>query len=295
MAFPTSPMPGPVPATPMAPTPASAPAAAPKPPGPPLSEKVARLMIVLEWVSWGLGWLYVPGLFFVLLFLLLPEMDMLAVRNRQNALNDNTAPWQKTAIELEQKRDKKLEDFRKKERDLEYRREDLDDRQRELDRRENGFTGDTSQETRDALKKDRDKLKEDRDKLAKDQQNVQNDRQALNYKVNKELRSDLEKLDKDKKDWEYSAKLKRLEVSQSANNVLGRAWWYTVGLLFATILLMLGAIGYLSPKQPTLRRVVGAITIGAIILMVAARMNGGSSVLFGIHTGRPPGETVNVQ
>ncbi len=292
MAYPTAPMPGAVPAVP---APSPAPVPAPAPPGPPLSEKVARLMAILEWVGWGLGWLYVPGLFFVLLFLLLPEMDALSLRNRQNTLNDASAPWQKTAIELDQKRDKKLDEFRKKERDLEYRREDLDDRQRELDRRESGFTGDTSQETRDALKKDRDRLKDDRDKLAKDQQNVQNEKQALDYKVRKELRSDLEKLDKDKKDWEYSARLKRLEAQQASNSALGRAWWYTVGLLFATILLMLGAIGYISPKQPTLRRVVGAITIGAIILMVAARMNGGNSVVFGINTGRPPGEAVGAE
>src|ERR1700722_8416260 len=69
-------------------------------------DKFAKYFVYLEWFNWCLGWLYVPGLFFVLLFVFLPKIDEARVRRLELAYNDNSAPWKKKAIELEEKRNK---------------------------------------------------------------------------------------------------------------------------------------------------------------------------------------------
>jgi hypothetical protein len=246
-----------------------------------LTGNAAKYMVYLDWFGWGLGFLYVPGLFFTLLFLLLPQFDDARVaRMKLDSLDDN-APFRKKEIEYNQNLFKKGDAFRDKLRQLTYRTDDLAERQRQLDKRRNDFNDKTTTEERDRAQKDQEALDKDRQALQKDREALNVEAGSANYKAAKEMRPEKEKVDKEKEDWQFKKQILMMEQTQSETGAAWRRALYVFGLLFATIILMLGAIGYLSPRQGPWRRVVGAITVGAIVLMIAAKMNGGRSVIIG--------------
>jgi hypothetical protein len=265
-----------------APRPASTPQTEQIPPG------LAKALWYLDWLNWTLGWLYVPGLFFVLLFVFLPQLDTIGQRNREEAMQDDNAPYRKAQIELDQKKDKKREEMRKREKDLEYERADLDEEDRKLRKKETTLGPKASDAEREQIEKERKAIQDRRKKLQDKAETLNDDRGALDYSVNKEVRSDADKLDKEQRDWGFKKRLMAVELQQSRVSASGRQWWWYLGRLFATIVLTLGAIGYLTPKEPPLRRIVGVVTIGAIILLVASQLNGGHSVLFGFLLLVPP-------
>jgi hypothetical protein len=244
-----------------------------------LTGNAAKYMVYLDWFGWGLGFLYVPGLFFTLMFLLLPQMDEAWVARMKLSYHDDNAPHRKKEIEYQQSLFKKGDDFRDRRRKLQYRDEDLAERQRQIDKRRQAEK--LTDAEREQLTKDEENLRKDRDALVKDRVALESEAGSENYKNTKAVRPDKEKLDKEKEDWAFKKQYLMMEQTDKETSAATRRWWYMWGLLFATILLMLGGIGYLSQKQGTWRRVVGAITVAAIVLMIAAKMNGGRSVIFG--------------
>lgn len=246
-----------------------------------VNAQFTNALFYLEWIGWAFGFLYVPGLFFTLLFLLLPQMDEASVTRAKLSYQEDNAPYRKKEIEYQQNLYKKNEDFRTKQRQLKYREEDLGERARALDKRERNLPESATAADREAITKERESLSKERAALDKERNNINDDAASNNYKSAKEMRPDRDKLDKDKDEWIFKKQYLMVDQTTTETSAAGRRWWYVWGLLFGTIMLMLGGIGYLSPKQGVYRRVVGAITVAAIVLMIAAKMNGGRSVIFG--------------
>jgi hypothetical protein len=248
--------------------------------GPP--DKITKYLMYLEWFNWCLGWLYVPGLFFVLLFVFLPKIDEARIRRMELSYNDNNAPWKKKAIELEEKRNKKREEsFNKKERDFKTDKAEYDEKRRELYSRNPNDDTKATDEAKTKWNEEKKALDLEEIKIKDKEKVLRNEEGGLNFQLDKAVRADLEKLDKDKLEWKTKKQFLELDKQEVENAAKTRAIWYYLGQIFATIVLMLGAIGYLSPKESQLRRAVGVVTIGAVILLVAAQLNGGKSVLFG--------------
>jgi hypothetical protein len=61
------------------------------------------------------------------------------------------------------------------------------------------------------------------------------------------------------------------EVSDAHSEVALSNYWYTWGMMFGFMLLAGAALGYLSPSQPAIRRVVGAIILCGEILLIFLR------------------------
>jgi hypothetical protein len=61
------------------------------------------------------------------------------------------------------------------------------------------------------------------------------------------------------------------EVSDARSEAAMSNYWYTWGMMFGFMLLAGAALGYLSPSQPTIRRVVGAIILCGEILLIFLR------------------------
>jgi hypothetical protein len=253
----------------------------PAPAGDGLTGNAAKYMLYLDWLGWGFGFLYVPGLFFTLMFLLLPQMDEARVARMKMDYLDDNAPYRKKEIEYNQNLFKKGDDFRNKQRQLKYKDEDLNERFRALSKRERNLPKDASAADQKAINDEREGLGKERTALDKERASLDEEAGSAQYRNLKEVRPDKEKLDKDKEDWMFKKMYLMMDQTSSETSAKSRQVWYLWGLLFATILLMLGGIGYLSPKQGTWRRVVGAITVAAIVLMIAAKMNGGRSVIIG--------------
>ena len=238
--------------------------------------KTGKALVYLEWFGWALGFLYVPGLFFTLMFLLLPQMDEARVANMKLAYQDENAPFHKKKIDYALNLFKKGEAYRDKLRELTNKEEDLVEDQRQLDKKKR--TEKMAQEEYDKLSKDLEKKKED---LNKEKEALAEENAGEAYKNTKAMRADKKAVDKEEEEWTFKKELLKAEKTQAETGAAARRFWYLWGLLFAVIMLMLGGIGYLSPKQGTWRRVVGAITIGIIVLTIAAKINDGHSVLFG--------------
>jgi hypothetical protein len=256
------------------------------PAGSGLSGNTGKAFYYLEWVGWGIGFFYVPGLFFTLMFLLLPQMDEAGVNRMRLSYQEDNAPYRKKEIDYKQKLFDKQKDFRKRQRDMQYHKDDLAERLRKLDKREASFTAETSKTDRDDLAKDREALRKEGDTLEKDSRVLNAEADSNAYLAAKEMRGDKDAIDKDHDDWVFKKQYLMVDQTQAETSAAGRRVWYLWGLLFATIMLMLGAIGYLSPKQGMWRRVIGVVTVAAIVLLIAAKMNGGRSVIIGAATSR---------
>jgi hypothetical protein len=55
-------------------------------------------------------------------------------------------------------------------------------------------------------------------------------------------------------------------------------YWYRYGTLLGFVLLAFGSLGYLDPRQPLIRRILGCVVLGAILLSVLNGLSG-----LGIH------------
>ena len=58
------------------------------------------------------------------------------------------------------------------------------------------------------------------------------------------------------------------EIGQASDSAKGWQYWYNWGMMWGFLFLAFAALGYLTPKQPTIRRVVGSIIICAMILLI---------------------------
>ena len=70
---------------------------------------------------------------------------------------------------------------------------------------------------------------------------------------------------------------------------------YQLGLLFAVLVLVVGAVGYVSARQSLVRRIVGAIAIAAVVLLIVARMNGGRGVLLSVGSDEIRNPTLEIR
>jgi hypothetical protein len=79
-------------------------------------------------------------------------------------------------------------------------------------------------------------------------------------------------LDKARKKWEETEKPK-LQEDYDEMRESARSWryWYDWGMMWGFLFLGYASLGYLSPSQPTIRRVVGSIVLCAMILLIFIR------------------------
>jgi hypothetical protein len=80
-------------------------------------------------------------------------------------------------------------------------------------------------------------------------------------KAEKKLQEAQKQYEKDVVQWQDAA-------DRAQNHSMLMVYWYLWGMFAGYLLLAIGAIGYLHPRQPTTRRVVGAIIICIQVLFV---------------------------
>lgn len=85
----------------------------------------------------------------------------------------------------------------------------------------------------------------------------------------KDKKDDAKDKEKERKQWEETDKPKLMEEVEDAR-YSARTWlrWYSWGMMFGFICLGLAGLGYLSPQQTTIRRVVGSIVVCAQVLLI---------------------------
>jgi hypothetical protein len=81
-----------------------------------------------------------------------------------------------------------------------------------------------------------------------------------------------ESWDKEKETLEATAKELELDARSSD-------YWYTFGMMFGFLFLAFASLGYLDPRQPTIRRVVGAVVLVAQILLIFTKFTGSGGLL----------------
>jgi hypothetical protein len=81
-----------------------------------------------------------------------------------------------------------------------------------------------------------------------------------------------ESWDKEKETLESAAKEADLEARASD-------YWYTFGMMFGFLFLAVASLGYLDPRQPTIRRAVGAVVLVAQILLIFTKFTGSGGIL----------------
>jgi hypothetical protein len=228
-----------------------------------------------------LGFLFLPGLFLTLLFLLLPIIG----RGRLSAIDadqlDLDAPVTKARQELDQKKSEKRDEIRKNERDVQAKQDDVRDRQKELDdRRQKLFAAGKQPEKGEieAIDKEQMKLRDEQGALDREREKYRDQSRKLDDGTTKELRAEVEKLEHAQR--ENAKKRAPLELERSNVEASTLRWNYRFqwGQLIGVLVLLIGSVGYLSSRQSMVRRVVGAIAIGAVVLLIVAKMNNGRGV-----------------
>lgn len=91
--------------------------------------------------------------------------------------------------------------------------------------------------------------------------------------------AEVENQKKMKESWDREKET--LEAAAKELDLNARAWdyWYTLGMMFGFLILAVASLGYLSPHQPTIRRVVGAVVLVAQILLVFTKFTGPGGLL----------------
>ena len=69
-------------------------------------------------------------------------------------------------------------------------------------------------------------------------------------------------------DWKAESERLGERVSQAKIDARQGLYWNRYGMLFGCLLLALASLGYLSPQQPPIRRVVGAIILCGILILI---------------------------
>jgi hypothetical protein len=88
-----------------------------------------------------------------------------------------------------------------------------------------------------------------------------------------------EKLEKEKKDrdaafkhWQQEEKPRlEEEVDEARASEAGWTWWYRVGMMWGFFFLAFASLGYLTPEQSLIRRIVGSVIICAMMLLIFIR------------------------
>src|SRR5262245_47111110 len=98
------------------------------------------------------------------------------------------------------------------------------------------------------------------------------------------------KSDADKKkieeEWRKESDDLNDRVTQARIGAKQGAYWDRHGMMLGFLLLAFACLGYLSPQQPTIRRIVGAIVLCAMLLLIFS--------LFTLHQPQPGGEVVTL-
>jgi hypothetical protein len=271
--------------------PSQAAPAAPMPPAPSPSPMPASApdagarSSVGDLLGMVLGILFLPGLIITVVFLLLPIIG----RGRLSAIEADQieldVPVTKARQELEQKKTEKRDEIRKNERDVQAKLDDIPDRQKELDARRDKLFAKAQAEGKqpdkadiDAIDREREKLRQEQDSLQREREKYQDQKRKLEADTSKELRGEVEKLEQAQR--ENAKKRGPLELERSAleANLLRWNYRFQWGQLVGVLVLLVGSVGYLSNRHSVVRRVVGAIAIGAVVLLIVAKMNNGRGV-----------------
>ena len=87
-----------------------------------------------------------------------------------------------------------------------------------------------------------------------------------------EIAKEEETRNKAHKHWE-DVELPKLQDKVDEARESAKTWryWYDWGMMWGFLFLALAALGYLTPQQPTIRRVVGAIIFCAMMLLIFTR------------------------
>jgi hypothetical protein len=89
-----------------------------------------------------------------------------------------------------------------------------------------------------------------------------NEKKAKGDKVDEEARK------KQREAWEKEKINLQDDIEDAKISTLRAPYWYRWGMMFGFLLLAVAALGYLSPGQPTIRRVTGCIVIVAEVLLI---------------------------
>jgi hypothetical protein len=219
------------------------------------------------------------------LLLLLPIIGRGRLSAFDADLIDLELPLTKSRLELERKKDAKREEIRKTERDVQSKLDDVRDRLRELDRRREKLFAKgkvPAQAELDEIEKERTGLFKEQTDLSRENETLRDESQKLQAGTYKEIRAEVEKYEQAQQ--EHARKRDKLDLERRAAEAANLRWnyWFQWGQLGGVLVLIVGSIGYLSNRQSTVRRVVGAIAIGAVVLLIVAKMNSGRGVLLSL-------------
>lgn len=95
---------------------------------------------------------------------------------------------------------------------------------------------------------------------------------AAERRLKREFANDKEKRDKALQHWQEIERPKLQEkIDEARDSAKGWRYWYDWGMMWGFLFLSLAALGYLTPQQPTVRRVVGSIIFCAMVLLIFIR------------------------
>jgi hypothetical protein len=246
--------------------------------------EAARPAGAFDLVGWTLSWLFLPGLFLTVVFVFLPIVERAGLASLEAAAIDADLPYTKARQELDRKKEEKRDDVRRKDRELQFKRDEVGAKRRDIDRRRNQLYSKPAappQAEIDALRKEEDALhKEEEEALYREEDQLRDERQKLENSLSKTFKEESDKLDREQK--ARNERRDRLELDRRAAEAasLRRGYWYNWGLFAGLLVLMAGAVGYLSDRNSAMRRAVGAVVLAGLALLVVAKLNSGRGVLF---------------
>jgi hypothetical protein len=131
----------------------------------------------------------------------------------------------------------------------------------------------------DRLQADMQKLNDEETNLFDEDRKLNDDRAKAHDAIEKDLRKDKDDLDKEEKKWLKDRDKLEDERQEAQASALKWSPFFTGVLMFGSIFLAVGAIGFLGPRQTVARRVVGAVTLGLLVLLLFNKLGGGRSLL----------------
>src|ERR1051326_326067 len=224
------------------------------------------------------SWVFLLGLLIVLPAVFVPMIMRSGLQRLEGRMIEGQIPVNQKRHEIDALRRKKEDDPKLKERSdkVAERRKDLDKRRNDAQAEMNKAASD---EAFRAAQAKMEKVMQDDEPLRKDEEDLRIDKDKARTAAEKELSKENDDLAKKERDWLTERDKLDDERQKSQASAL---WWSPIFmsiLAFGSIVLAVGALGLLGPRQTVARRVVGAVTLGLLVLLLFNKLAGGRGLL----------------
>jgi hypothetical protein len=222
---------------------------------------------------------FLLGMVVVIACLALPKIDDARINGFSARTREGDIPFDRKIREITHKYEDKRQELDEPAKKKQEQIDSLNDRILELQTRANDSAADET--ARQAAQTELTKVQKERTDAETERTKLEDEATRKKNIQDREERKEKDKLKRDRKKWDREKEV-IMEEEKVEAEVHKDSWnyWYQWATMAGFVLLSVGALGYLSPRESTMRRVVGSIVLVAIVILIVQKFADARGLLF---------------